>query len=67
MRYALARGKELPELGLDELRSLSPAIGSDVHGAITVEASLRARAVTGGTAPDAVRRQLALAREVAGC
>ena len=30
--------------------------------ALTVDASLRARAVTGGTAPVAVRRSLALAR-----
>ena len=47
---------------LDELRAFSPLIGPDVHEAITVEASLRARAVSGGTAPEAVRRSLALAR-----
>jgi argininosuccinate lyase len=37
-------------------------IGRDVYPALTVEASLRARAVIGGTAPDAVRRQLAQAK-----
>jgi len=67
VRYALERGVELSQLSLDELRALSPLIGPDVHGAITLEASLRARAVTGGTAPDAVRRQLAAARELIGC
>jgi argininosuccinate lyase len=67
VRYALARGKELGELSLGELQALSPLIDADVHAAITLEASLRARAVVGGTAPDAVRRQLALARELAGC
>jgi argininosuccinate lyase len=64
VRHALARGKELGELTLDEWREISPLIEEDVHGAITLEASLRARAVTGGTAPDAVRRQIDLAKEL---
>jgi argininosuccinate lyase len=67
VRYALARGKELGELSLEELRPLSPLIDTDVHAAITLEASLRARAVIGGTAPEAVRRQLVIAKELAGC
>jgi len=62
VRYALDEGKGLEDLGLDELRRFSPRIDGDVKDAITVDASLRARAVTGGTAPDAVRRALALAR-----
>jgi argininosuccinate lyase len=41
-------------------------IGADVHGAITLEASLGARNVIGGTAPEAVRHQLALARKLIG-
>ena len=39
---------------LEELRRFSPLIGRDVYEALTVEASLRARAVIGGTAPEAV-------------
>ena len=66
VRHAMAHGKELGELTLDELQSFSPVIGADVHGAITLEASLRARNVIGGTAPEAVRHQLALARELIG-
>jgi argininosuccinate lyase len=66
VRHAIAHGKQLDELTLEELRAFSPLVGEDVHAAITLEASLRARAVIGGTAPDAVRRQLALAREMAG-
>jgi argininosuccinate lyase len=62
VRYALDAGKELEALSLDELRRFSPLFGDDVTRAITVEASLRARAVTGGTAPDAVRRALESAR-----
>jgi argininosuccinate lyase len=59
VRHAIARGCELGDLPLEELHRFSPLIGPDVYAALTVEASLRARAVQGGTAPDAVRRQLA--------
>ena len=62
VRYALDEGKTLEDLTLPELRRFSPLIDGDVKDAITVEASLRARAATGGTAPAAVRRSLALAR-----
>ena len=62
VRHALDEGKTLEDLTLAELRRFSPLIDGDVKDAITVEASLRARAVTGGTAPAAVRRALALAR-----
>jgi argininosuccinate lyase len=62
VRHALDEGQTLEDLTLAELRRFSPLIDGDVKDAITVEASLRARAVTGGTAPAAVRRALALAR-----
>jgi len=64
VRYGLGQGKELAELSLDEFRQMSPLIDEDVYEAITVEASLRARGVIGGTAPEAVRRQLEEAREL---
>jgi argininosuccinate lyase len=64
VRYALERGVTLEQLSLDDLRGFSDRFAADVHEALTVEASLRARAVTGGTAPDTVRRALAQAREV---
>src|SRR5262249_38033100 len=56
------KGTTLEDLPLDELRPFSMLIGADVKDALGVEASLRARAVTGGTAPAAVRRALAVAR-----
>ena len=43
----------------------SPLFAADVFQAISVEASLRARAVSGGTAPEAVRRALAEAKALA--
>jgi argininosuccinate lyase len=66
VRHAIARGRELADLPLDELRQFSARIGPDVYPALTVEASLRARAVLGGTAPEAVREQLARVRALLG-
>jgi argininosuccinate lyase len=62
VRHALATGKTLETVSLDELRGFSDRFASDVAASLSVEASLRARAATGGTAPDAVRRALSLAR-----
>jgi argininosuccinate lyase len=60
--HASRSGRALDGIPLDELRQFSPLIDADVKQALTVEASLRARAVTGGTAPTAVARALATAR-----
>ncbi|HEY3067996.1 MAG TPA: argininosuccinate lyase [Methylomirabilota bacterium] len=62
VRFALDAGAELSALAMDDLRRFSPLIEDDVKAAITVDASLRARAVTGGTAPAAVREAIARAR-----
>jgi argininosuccinate lyase len=62
VRFCEAEGKPLDGLRVGDLRRFSPLFGDDATDALTVEASLRARALTGGTAPDAVRRSLALAR-----
>jgi argininosuccinate lyase len=66
VRHAIETGSTLETLPLATLRGFSALIGDDVASAITVDASLRARAVTGGTAPDAVRRALAHARTLVG-
>jgi argininosuccinate lyase len=62
VRHALDAGTTLEGLGVPQLKRFSPLIESDVSGALSVDASLRARAVAGGTAPEAVRRALAQAR-----
>ncbi|HEY5726520.1 MAG TPA: lyase family protein, partial [Methylomirabilota bacterium] len=66
VRHGIAQGRELAAMSLDELRRFSPLIGADVHAALTVEASLAARAVIGGTAPDSVKQALAQARALVG-
>lgn len=53
--YGLARGKELHELTLEELRSFSPLIAEDIFPALTVEAMIGRRRSFGGTASENVR------------
>jgi argininosuccinate lyase len=60
--HASTEGVTLEALPLDALRRFSSLIDTDVADALGVDASLRARAVTGGTAPAAVARALAIAR-----
>jgi argininosuccinate lyase len=64
VRHAIDTGARLEALDLPTLRRFSPLFEADVAAAITVEASLAARATTGGTAPAAVRRSLELARRL---
>jgi argininosuccinate lyase len=59
---AVGRGVALPELPLEALRGLSPLFDADFRDAVTVEASLAARNVYGGTGPKAVEQELAEAR-----
>jgi argininosuccinate lyase len=66
VRHAIDRGQELDALTLEELRGFSPLVDTDVHAALSVDASLAARNVAGGTAPEAVRRALADARRLVG-
>ncbi|MDO4450570.1 MAG: argininosuccinate lyase [Moraxella sp.] len=51
----VAKGVDLAELSLDELRQFSDLIGDDVFDCLTLEGSLNARNHIGGTAPQAVK------------
>ncbi len=62
VRHCIESGKSLGACSLEELRQFSPLFEADVFQMITVEASLRARTVVGGTAPEAVRQALAHAK-----
>lgn len=62
VRYCIENGKEIDELTLDEFRSFSPLIESDIYAHVTLEASVNARSATGGTARVAVEREIARAR-----
>ncbi|MBB1490699.1 argininosuccinate lyase [Paracoccus sp. MC1854] len=61
---AEARGVDLPELTLEEMQSVNPAITSAVFGVLGVHNSVASRQSYGGTAPDQVRAQVARWRKV---
>ncbi|HWO99497.1 MAG TPA: argininosuccinate lyase [Methylococcus sp.] len=62
VRLAIATGRDLAAIPLEELQSLSEAIGGDVYEVLTLEGSVAARRHLGGTAPECVRRAVAEAR-----
>jgi len=61
--YAVDKGKSFSELSLSEYKNFSPLFEDDVYQ-ITVESSIAARDVIGGTAPKQVERALAAAKKI---
>jgi argininosuccinate lyase len=66
VRMAEGRGVALDGLSLADLQSIDPRIGEGVFSALSVEASVAARASHGGTAPVEVRKRVAEARLALG-
>jgi argininosuccinate lyase len=62
VREAQEEGVTLSQLPLEGLQAMSPLFADDVRAVFSFEQSVASRNVTGGTAPEAVRRQLAAAR-----
>jgi argininosuccinate lyase len=62
VRYCIEHQKDIPELTLEEFRQFSPVIENDIYDFVTLEASVNARRTTGGTAREAVERELGRAR-----
>jgi len=60
--HALARGAELHELPIEELRSVSPLIEADVYEALSLDSTLASKSQAGGTSPARVAEALAAAR-----
>ena len=63
VRACEARGCDLPDLTLDELRAFSPLVADDAFAVLTVAGSLAARDHPGGTAPAQVRAAIARSRK----
>jgi argininosuccinate lyase len=59
VKSAIARGVDLGELTLSELKAFHPSIGEDVFAVLTLRGSLDARNIQGGTAPRQVLAQIA--------
>ena len=62
VRYCIENGKDIPELSIEEFRQFSELIDEDIYDFVTLEASVNARRATGGTAREAVEREIARAR-----
>jgi argininosuccinate lyase len=62
VRACEARGCDLADLSLAELRNFSPLIADDVYSVLTVAGSLAARDHLGGTAPNQVRAAIERSR-----
>ncbi len=59
VRYCIETGKDIPDLTLDEFKTFSELIEADIYSYVTLEASVNSRSATGGTARQAVERELA--------
>lgn len=63
VKEAERRGQAWNDLPLDVMRQFSPAFEPDWQRAVTLDAALERRSLTGGTAPSAVRANLENCRE----
>jgi argininosuccinate lyase len=63
VKAAEAKGVDLPQLTLDELKAFCPQVENDVFAVLTVEGSLASRNHIGGTAPAQVMAAIARARQ----
>jgi argininosuccinate lyase len=59
----MEKGKTFKDLSISEYKSFAPHFEEDVYS-ITVEASVKARNIPGGTAPEQVKEALAKARRI---
>jgi len=62
VRHAEAKGCDLADLPLDELRQFSALADQDVYAVLTPEGSIASRKHVGGTAPEQVRQAIVMAR-----
>ena len=63
VRKLQEEGRDLDDLGLDELRSFSDRFDEDALALLSVEGSVSSRDVYGGTAPEQVRARIAEAKK----
>ena len=66
VKTAEGKGCALSDLSLAELQAIDPRIDAGVRAALSVDASVAARASEGGTAPERVRQAISRAREALG-
>ncbi len=66
VKLAESKGIALDELSIEDLKAIDERIDDRVYKALSVEASVAARASYGGTAPDEVRKRVAEAKSALG-
>ncbi|HEY6803594.1 MAG TPA: argininosuccinate lyase [Pyrinomonadaceae bacterium] len=64
--HAIRKGVELDHLALEDFRAHSELIDEDVYESLSLAATLKAKNVVGGTAPDVVARAISKARSSLG-
>ncbi|MCP4984422.1 MAG: argininosuccinate lyase, partial [Gammaproteobacteria bacterium] len=62
--FGIQQGKDLSELSLEEMQGFDQRIEADVFEVLTLEGSVNARNVVGGTAPAQVYLQVAAGRKL---
>jgi argininosuccinate lyase len=62
--YAIQKSKDLSEFTLQEMHAFDRRIEADVFDSLSLEGSVAARDMTGGTAPNQVRRQIVDCRKL---
>jgi argininosuccinate lyase len=63
VRHAEAKGCDIADLSLEELKQFSALADQDIYAVLTPEGSLATRKHIGGTAPDRVKQAIAKARQ----
>ncbi len=63
VRYAIEQNKQLNELKIEELKTFSDKIDSDIKGLFDLKPALSKRVSLGSTSPEEVKRQIKLWRE----
>ncbi len=58
VRYAIDHGQSLDQLDLKDFRRFSPKFGPDLTAYLDVQQSVARKSLVGGTAPEAVHRQI---------
>lgn len=64
VKLAETRGVALADLPLDEYKKIAPQFDADVKDVFDFARALAAREISGGTGPNAVRAQIARAKEI---
>tara|TARA_B100001564_G_C20485545_1_gene599111 strand:+ start:1 stop:888 length:888 start_codon:yes stop_codon:yes gene_type:complete len=61
---AIKKGKELDELSLNDLKSVSPVINEDIFEFLNIEGSVDSKKTAGGTALEEVEKQIIKAKDI---